>query len=90
MKRKSEIMEINGEKLVITELTVDEMMPLMAMMEKDQNKAQKEIVGLSVTLNGASVGSDYIGKMGISSFLPIMKKVMAVNGMEVEEAKGNG
>lgn len=87
MQRKSEEFKIGDTVFIINELTVDDMMPMLERMEKDQASAQKEIVGKSVQVNGAAIGADQVGGMGISVYMQIVKRVMKVNGLDNE---GNG
>jgi hypothetical protein len=87
MKRNSEEFKIGDVTFVINELTVNDMLPMMERMQKDQAAAQKEMVGKSVYINGAPIGSDEVGSMGISIYMQIVKRVLRVNGLDNE---GNG
>ena len=79
---KEKRVEIGDEWYVVRELTIGQMLPLMEKLGGDEsNKAQLEMVSLSVCDNEGQPLGEKTNSLGLSSYMELSKVVMEVNGM---------
>ena len=79
---KEKKVTVNGVDYTVRELTIGQMMPLMERLSGDDSqKAQLELVSLSVhAASGEALGDDVSG-LGLSSYMELSKHVLDVNGL---------
>jgi hypothetical protein len=80
MKLKSEEIEIHGTKFTVSELPVKVILPLVNKMGEDNGEGQFELLGEAVSINGKKLGAE-AGELGAGTFMPLIKVVMRLNGM---------
>ena len=91
MKLKREEVVVNDEVFEVVEIAVGAMMPLLILIgSEDAEEAQRgqiEMLKVCIFHEGKALG-DRISELGISTYLKLAEKVMAVNGMDMPGKEG--
>ena len=88
MSLKSETLNIDGVAYQVNELPVKVLLPLSNRLAENDLGAQFELIGNSVAVNGALLGSS-AGDLGSSVYMKLMQLVLKVHGLGGSEL-GNG
>ena len=84
MKLNTKTVTIRGEKFEVRELTINEMMPLMAGISEDPEAGQMALVKKCVYRNNALVG-DELDTFTAGAFLKLTAAVTEVNDLGGDE-----
>ena len=83
---KQSVIEIDGDKFEINELSVSKMLPILPKLQNDDESlnAQMDIMRLSVRINDQPVGEG-VDDIGLSTYMRLVDEVVNINGL----GKGN-
>ena len=82
MSLKEKHVSVNDTRYIVRELTIGQMLPLMERLSGDDaQKAQMEMVSLSVHDENDSALRDRAELLGVSAYMELTKHVMEVNGL---------
>jgi len=87
MALKTEKIKLNGVEYTVKELSVRVLLPLISKMSGENIEGQIELLGLAVEVNGQPLGAG-AGELGASTFMPLIKRVTAINGMDADAGNG--
>jgi hypothetical protein len=87
MALKSEKIKIDGVEYVVNELPVKQFLPMVEKLSEGSAEGQIMLLGAAVHVGGKPIGEG-AGDLGASVFMPLVKRVLKVNGME--QGEGNG
>ena len=86
MKLKAKTVKIDGEKFVVQELRVKQLLPLLKAMTEDSAEGSKLIFDAAVTMEGIPLNVD---EMPASVYMKLLPEVMEVNNLGGDDDEGN-
>lgn len=88
MALKVEKLTLGGVEYTIRELPVRQLLPLISKMSAENIEGQIELLGISVEVGGKPLG-EAAGELGASVFMPLVKRVTKINGMDADAGNGD-
>ncbi len=85
LKKKN--VEINGEKFVVSEISVGVILPILPRLQgepQEQQDAQIDMMRQCIFIGDKPIGDDLM-EIGLSAYLQLAEEMMKINGLEADE-----